>query len=298
VSRISRGTPAGDAYLDLKSLAKLTGRNTQELLQLYVLEGFLAQLAASEVRDEFVLKGGVLLAAFETRRPTKDVDLAALKLSNSTGAVLASIRTVLEMRTTKDDGIEFIPETATADVIRDEDQYSGVRVHVDARLASAKLPFHVDVNVGDPIWPAPTTVTIPRLRGGPPIRLSGYPMHMIHAEKIVTAVQRGTANTRWRDFGDIWTLSRRHPVAGSDLQHAIREVAHGRGAVLAPLAEILDGYAELAQTRWAGWRRRAAVEHLPEQFIDVLDGVLRFADPPLLGHASSLTWAPDKGIWR
>lgn len=177
-------------------------------------------------------------------------------------------------------------------------QYSGVRVHVDARLASAKLPFHVDVNVGDPIWPAPTTVTIPRLRGGHPIRLSGYPMHMIHAEKIVTAVQRGTANTRWRDFGDIWTLSRRHPVAGSDLQHAIREVAHGRGAVLAPLAEILDGYAELAQTRWAGWRRRAAVEHLPEQFIDVLDGVLRFADPPLLGHASSLTWAPDKGIWR
>lgn len=296
MSRISRGTPAGDAYLDLKGQAKLTGRATQELLQLYVLEGFLAQLAVSDLREQFVLKGGVLLAAFETRRPTKDVDLAALDLSNSTGAVLAAVRTVLRVHPSEDDGIEFFPETATAEVIRDEDQYSGVRVHVDARLASAKLPFHVDVNVGDPIWPAPTAITIPRLRGGNPIRLSGYPMHMIHAEKIVTAVQRGSANTRWRDFRDIWTLSRRHPVAGSDLQHAIRKVAHGRTVILAPLVEILDGYAELAQTRWSGWRRRAGAEHLPEQFTDVLDEVLRFADPPLLGQASGLTWTPDKGV--
>lgn len=298
MSRISRGTPAGDAYLDLRSQAKLTGRATQELLQLYVLEGFLARLAVSDVRDGFVLKGGVLLAAFETRRPTKDVDLVGLNLANSTGAVLTAIRTALKMPPTEDDGIEFFPETATADVIRDEDQYSGVRVHVDARLLSAKLPFHVDVNVGDPIWPAPTTVSIPRLRGGTPIRLSGYPMHMIHAEKIVTAVQRGTANTRWRDFGDIWTLSHRHPVAGSDLQRAIREVAQGRGAVLAPLTEILDGYAELAQTRWAAWRRRNVLDHLPEQFIDVLAGVLRFADPPLRDQVSSLSWAPVKRIWQ
>jgi len=58
MSRISRGTPAGDAYLDLKSQAKLTGRATQELLQLYILEGFLAQLAVSNMRERFVLKGG------------------------------------------------------------------------------------------------------------------------------------------------------------------------------------------------------------------------------------------------
>lgn len=297
MSRISHGTPAGDAYLDLKSQAKLTGRPTQELLQLYVLEGFLARLAVSDVRDGFVLKGGVLLAAFETRRPTKDVDLAGVNLVNSTEAVLAVIQTVLETSPAEADGIEFFPETATADVIRDEDQYSGVRVHVDARLASAKLPFHVDVNVGDPIWPAPMTVAVPRLRGGTPIRLSGYPVHMIHAEKIVTAVQRGTANTRWRDFGDVWTLSRRHPVAGADLQRAIREVAQGRGAALAPLTEVLDGYAELAQTRWVAWRRRGGSDHLPEQFSGVLDAVVRFAEPPLLGQVNSMMWAPDTGTW-
>ncbi|WP_020392293.1 nucleotidyl transferase AbiEii/AbiGii toxin family protein [Kribbella catacumbae] len=298
MNRISRGTPAGDAYLDLKNQAKQAGRATQELLQLYVLEGFLARLAVSNVSDGFVLKGGVLLAAFETRRPTKDVDLAAVNLANSTEAVLAAIQTVLETRPAEDDGIEFFPDTATADVIREEDQYSGVRVHVDARLASAKLPFHVDVNVGDPIWPAPMTVAVPRLLGGTPIRLSGYPVHMIHAEKIVTAVQRGTANTRWRDFGDVWTLSRRHPIEGTNLQRAIREVAQGRSAVLAPLTEVLDGYAGLAQTRWAAWRRRGGSDHLPEQFSDVLDGVVRFAEPPVLGQVSNLMWAPDSGLWE
>ncbi|WP_427885780.1 nucleotidyl transferase AbiEii/AbiGii toxin family protein [Kribbella sp. GL6] len=296
MNRISRGTPAGDAYLDLKNQAQRTRRTTQELLQLYVLEGFLARLAASPVRDNFVLKGGVLLAAFDTRRATKDVDLAGRNLANSIDAVLKVVRSVLGVA--HDDGIEFFPDTASADVIRDEDQYSGVRVHVDAQLASARLPFHVDVNVGDPIWPAPTTVQVPRLRGGDPIRIAGYPLHMVHAEKIVTAVQRGTANTRWRDFGDIYTLARRHPISGSDLQRAIQEVAHGRGATLAPLADVLDGYARIAQTRWAAWRRRNTSHQLPEQFVDVLDDVLRFAEQPLRANVDGLVWDPHLAVWR
>jgi hypothetical protein len=297
LSRISRGTPAGDAYLDLKNQAQRTGRTTQELLQLYVLEGFLARLAASPVRDNFVLKGGVLLAAFDTRRSTKDVDLAGRNLTNSTEAVLEVIQAVLDVPHV-DDGIEFFPDTATADVIRDEDQYSGVRVHVDAQLASARLPFHVDVNVGDPIWPEPTQVEVPRLRGGDPIRISGYPIHMVHAEKIVTAVQRGIANTRWRDFGDIYTLSRRHPIDGSDLQRAIQEVARGRDAILAPLADVLNGYASIAQTTWAAWRRRNGSHNLPEQFADVLDDVFRFAEQPLRAGVDGLVWDPELATWQ
>jgi hypothetical protein len=121
---------------------------------------------------------------------------------------------------------------------------------------------------------------------------------MVHAEKIVTAVQRGTANTRWRDFGDVWTLSRRHPIAGADLQRAIREVADGRGAVLAPLTEVLDGYAELAQPRWTAWRRRGGSDQLPEQFGTVLDTVVKFAEPPLLGQVNSMTWTPGTGTWQ
>jgi len=171
VNRVRRGTPSGDAYLDLQNEARRAGRSTQELLQLYVLEGFLARLAASDVRESFVLTGGVLLAAFGSRRPTKDVDLAGIDVANDTATVLEMVRAVLVVEPPVKDGIKFVAETATTEIIREEDDYSGVRVHVEAHLAKAKLPFHIDVNLGDPIWPAPATVSLPRLRGGEPIEL-------------------------------------------------------------------------------------------------------------------------------
>ncbi|WP_242511403.1 nucleotidyl transferase AbiEii/AbiGii toxin family protein [Pengzhenrongella frigida] len=298
MSRVTRGTPSGDAHLDLQNEARRTGRPTQELLQLYVLEGFLARLAVSEVRQSFVLKGGVLLAAFDSRRPTKDVDLAAIDLAGDTQTILELVRRVLVAEPPGDDGVEFVGDTATAEIIREDDEYSGVRVHIEAHLASAKLPFHVDVNEGDPIWPEPTTVAVPRLRGGDPIELPGYPMHMVHAEKIVTAIQRGIANTRWRDFGDIWSLSRRHPISASDLASAIGEVARHRKASIRPLAEVLDGYAELGQARWAAWRRRSNSARLPEQFASVLEEVVAFADPVLSGFVASETWNPNGGDWE
>lgn len=133
----------------------------------------------------------------------------------------------------------------------------------------------------DPIWPSPTSVTVPRLRGGEPIELFGYPVHMVYAEKIVTAIQRGEAYTRWRDFGDIWSLSRQRSVAADDLPSASTEVASHRNAVIRPLAEVLDGYADLGQGRWLLWCRCSNSDHLPAQFTPVLDAVIAFAAPGL-----------------
>jgi hypothetical protein len=75
--RPSRATSAGRAYLDLQNLARRQRRPTDELHQIYALEGFLARLAVSPHADKLVLKGGVLLAAYDTRRPTRDIDLQA-----------------------------------------------------------------------------------------------------------------------------------------------------------------------------------------------------------------------------
>ncbi len=160
------------------------------------------------------------------------------------------------------------------------------------------MPFHVDVNVGDPIWPEPATVPVPRLLGGEPIEIHGYPIHMVHAEKIVTAIQRGTANTRWRDFGDIWSLAHQHSVADDDLAAAIVAVATHRNAKIRSLAEVLDDYAGLGQARWARWRRRSNSDHLPEQFASVLALVITFADHVLIGPAKRQTWNPDLQGWE
>jgi hypothetical protein len=295
VSAPTRASAAGRAYLDLRKLARENHRPVDELLQLYVLEAFLDRLTSSRFTEQFVLKGGVLLAAFDERRPTRDIDLQAQALANGTEAILAATRGIAA--TTLDDGVIFDIETATAESIRDEAIYSGVRVTMTAQLATARLHFHVDTNVGDPISPGPKNVRLPRLLGGE-IILRGYPLVMVHAEKIVTAIARGTVNTRWRDFGDIYMLARHHAINGPELAHAIRRVADHRKVRLRPLAQVLDDYGQIGQQRWTAWRRRQRLEdRLPEQFGDVVDVAIDFADPAILGSAESRSWDPTRRTW-
>jgi Nucleotidyl transferase AbiEii toxin, Type IV TA system len=156
VKRPTKETLAGNRYLDLQREAKRTSRPTDELFQLYALECFLDRLVHSEFAKKFVLKGGVLLAALEARRPTRDIDLAAEALDSSVTEVLAVVRKVADI--VLDDGLEFDSAGATADAIREEDHYSGVRVSIAGRLSRASVRLHVDVNVGDPIWPRPQQV--------------------------------------------------------------------------------------------------------------------------------------------
>lgn len=297
--RPTRDTAAGRAYLDLQNKARKEKRPTDELLVLYALEGFLARLAASAHTDELILKGGVLLAAFLVRRPTRDVDLQAQAVPNGTDTVLDLVRSIAALAPADgvDDGLVFDAEHATAEVIRDDDAYSGVRVALTCRLVTAKVSFHVDVNIGDPIWPAPEQVELPRLLGGS-VQLRGYPIAMVHAEKLVTAVDRGTVNTRWRDFGDVYVLAGTHELAAADLRAAITTVAAHREVRLQPLEVVLDGYAALAQTKYGAWRRKNRRDELPDQFADLLAAVIAFADPVLTDGADDATWHPDRRIWE
>jgi predicted nucleotidyltransferase component of viral defense system len=296
VTPTARGTPAGDAYLDLKALARRTGRPTDELLHLYVLEGFLARLAASDLRDDLVLKGGVLLAAWGDRRPTRDIDFAGLNVAGDPDELVALLRPLIS-RPSSGDGIEFRAATVRAEPIREEEQYEGVRVSMEARVATANVTFHLDINFGDPIWPAPTSVAVPRLLGGVPIELRGYPLPMVLAEKVVTAMQRGSANTRWRDFVDIWALTRGHRIDGDAMERAIHVVARHRTVTLRPLREDLADYPSVAQARWAAWRRRQRFDQLPEQFDHVLQQVLAFVDPIIEVGVLGRTWLPSRQGW-
>ena len=210
MSRVKRGTRAGSVYLDLQKLARRDRRPTDELIDFYTLECFLDRLTRSGYSQQFVLKGGVLLAAFGERRPTRDIDLQASTIAAEAANVLLAIRTIAELEL--DDGLRFHAAGATAEPIRDEGPYTGFRVSMLASLATANSHFHVDVNFGDPITPAPQQIRIPRLLTGE-ISLRGHPLSMVYAEKIVTAITRGTANTRWRDFADIYLLTRSQPVA-------------------------------------------------------------------------------------
>ena len=114
--RPTKETTAGQCYLALQREGRRTGRPTDELIQLYALEGFLDRLTKSQYAENFVLKGGVLLAALDARRPTRDIDFAARRLANDTTLVLTAIREIGAIRI--DDGLTFGADEATGETIR------------------------------------------------------------------------------------------------------------------------------------------------------------------------------------
>ena len=235
-----------------------------------------------------MLKGGVLMAAFAARRPTRDIDLAASGFANDVADVEQRVREIVEARL--DDGLAFDVGSMTGEEIREDAAYVGVRVRVVASLASARIALQVDVNFGDPIWPEPAQTELPKLLGGM-LRLRGYPDHMVLAEKIVTAIDRGDQNTRWRDFVDIVAIIRSRQFALHDLRQALEVVANYRGVELEPLEPLLLAQMpDLAQAKWATWRRNQRLtDTAPERFEDLLAACLAFTEPALgsTEHAGS-----------
>ena len=128
--------------------------------------------------------------------------------------------------------------------------------------------------------------------------MRGYPLSMVYAEKIVTAVQRGTVNTRWRDYADIALLSAAHDVDGDELAASIDVVSTHRNATLTPLDEALAGYAEIAQSKWRVWVRKQRLTYrLDQDSANVLQDVFTFAGPAVSGAIRGLTWASCVGCW-
>lgn len=281
-------------YLDLRRIGRNANRPTDEIIRLYALECLVSRIALSSHAARLVLKGGVLLAAFGVRRPTRDVDLAALHLTNDVARVLAIVQEVAAIP--MEDGVAFDAATATAGTIREEAR-GAVRVELTGRLATARIALNVDVNMGDPIVPEARLTPLPRLLGGS-ILANCYPLTMVLAEKLVTAMERGTLSTRWRDYVDIAALARTQRIASSDLLESMRAVSEHRGIPLQPLRSRLAGFAERAQPRWLTWRKKQLLEAAtPIAFEDLLDEVIRFADPLVLEQRRGLTWDAQVREW-
>lgn len=134
MTRADRSSVAGARYLDLQRKARQSGRPTDELIQLYALECFLDRLPRSAFSSNFLLKGGVLLAALDARRATRDIDFAASSLRNTEAEILAVVRDIAAMKV--DDGMAFDPARATAEIIREEDDYSGIRITLGGSLSA------------------------------------------------------------------------------------------------------------------------------------------------------------------
>lgn len=299
MNRPTKATPAGLAYLDLQNRARRDRRPTQELLTLYVLERWLARLAESRHAGKFVLKGGVLLAVFEARRPTVDADLLARNLPNDEASVVARVMEIAELVIDPDDGVRFLTGTTVARTIRDDDLYSGVRVGMDCELSTANVKLWLDVNFGDPVTPAPRALELPSQRPGiPSVPVLGYPIETVLAEKASTAIALGDTSTRVRDYVDLYTLTGRQALSYESVRSALEATTSHRGVELQRLSAVLVEFASLRETAYHAFRRRLGAdgEHLPDSFSDVVAAVIEFVDP-LAGGELREAWNPDARKW-
>jgi len=296
MSRVTRATTAGRVYLDLQNRARREKRTTQELFVLYVLERWLARLAESAHAGTFVLKGGMLLAVFGARRSTADADLLARHLANDEAVVRE--RVVEVANTSLDDGVEYLVDTIAVQSIREDDLYAGVRITMDSLVSAARVKLKLDVNFGDPVTPDPQLIGLPsQLPGEPDVPVLGYPIETVLAEKASTAIALGAANSRVRDYVDLYALTSVHPLPYRDVRAALDATTTHRGVALRPLSEVIGDLATTRQSAYRAFKQRLGADgaYLPDDFADVVAAVVAFVDPLVTGGGSD--WSPADRRW-
>ena len=204
----------------LYELSKQRKEDFQFVLTRWVAERFLYRLSVSRQHDQFVLKGATLFLIWkgELPRPTRDVDFLAYGPADIE-SVVKTIREICSLRA--DDGIDFDLDEIRARAIREPAEYDGVRVFVNAVLDKAKVTVQIDIGYGDVVDPSPVETKLPVMLDLPAPSLRTYPPEVVIAEKLQAMIHLGIANSRMKDFFDIWMLSREQTFLMSRLRRAI-----------------------------------------------------------------------------
>ena len=211
---------AGSLRAKLLNRSRERKEDFQFVLSRWIAERFLYRLGESPQHDRFVLKGATLFLIWQGKlaRPTRDVDFLGYG-SPEIGEVTKSIRDICSV--VAEDGISFDLDGIRAEEIRAAAEYDGVRVFVPASLDDARITLQIDIGFGDAVEPAPVDAELPVMLDLPAPKLRTYPPEVVIAEKFQAMVQLGTANSRMKDFFDIWILSREHSFLMSRLRGAI-----------------------------------------------------------------------------
>lgn len=188
----------------IKSVAKQNNADARTLMRIYMMERFLERLAQSEYRDNFIIKGGILVTAMigVAHRSTMDIDTSMKNLNLSAEDALRVVNQVKDIDL--DDGVSF--EVKDVSNIMGEMEYPGIRVTMNANVGKLITPLKIDISTGDVITPRAIEFNYDLLLEDRSISLWSYNLETILAEKLQTVLARGILNTRMRDFYDIRML--------------------------------------------------------------------------------------------
>jgi len=288
----------------LKNVSIQTGIDMPTLLRRYVQERLLYRLSVSNEAENFILKGGLLLAAYNDGnllRPTEDIDFNGSAVSGDIERLRSALITVLSAAA-PDDGVEFMLDTMK--IKKDRDGIvPGGKIAMVAKVDTARVELKVDVGFGNPVTPETKMIEFPTILDGitPRPVMRSYPLETVIAEKLHAMAQFGEASTRFKDYYDIWHLSQLHEFDADTLADAVQiTFSHQRREIPEEFSGLGPRFAANGSRGW-----NAFVSKLPgaskQEFKDVIADISDFLNPisecARTGERSGATWTPGTG-WK
>jgi predicted nucleotidyltransferase component of viral defense system len=278
----------------------------QVTLTRYALERLLYRLSKSTHRDQFIIKGAMLFSAWNEvpHRPTRDLDLLSFGASDISR--LEEVFREIVNTEVEPDGLEFLAESVRGGRIKEDQEYEGVRLSIQSRLEQARLSLQIDIGFGDAVTPAPEEIEYPTLLADSPAPLlRAYSRYSVVAEKFQAMVMLGIANTRMKDFFDVWTLARSFDFDGGVLCQAMKMTFKRRETEIpftAPLALTPEFYEDRTkQSQWDAFLKRSQLAAQSTTLDDVAAVLRNFLFPPSLavveGRSFDACWTPTAG-WQ
>lgn len=217
----------------LLNMSKAEGLPYQPLLIRYVQERLLYRLAQSKYKNRFYLKGGALLYAHEQlkARPTLDIDFLGSSINNDKKIIEEAFSEICSI-SCKEDGTVFDTDSIETEEINENRIYKGIRLHVMARLDTARQKIAMDIGFGDVITPEPQELEYPLLLDGlPAVSIMAYSLETVVAEKFQAMIELSENNSRMKDFYDLYTLLYNNTLDSDMLEKAIHATLKNRGTV-------------------------------------------------------------------
>ncbi|MBI3102091.1 MAG: nucleotidyl transferase AbiEii/AbiGii toxin family protein [Burkholderiales bacterium] len=250
----------------LKQHADATQQDFNLTLTHYGLERLLYRLSISPHASNYLLKGALLFSLWydQPHRPTRDADLLGFG-PDDIGTAVSTFREICQIEV--EDGIAFEPASVEGSEIRKEAGYGGVRIDLQAKLDGARIALQVDIGFGDAVTPAPEAVDYPVLLGDLPApQLRAYPKYTVVAEKFHAVCLLGMANTRMKDYFDLWVLLTEGSLEPAELHRATEATFTRRGLAIPEITPsgLSDKFAQDAtkQRQWMAFLKKNRLQPL------------------------------------
>ncbi|MCK5036753.1 MAG: nucleotidyl transferase AbiEii/AbiGii toxin family protein [Candidatus Sabulitectum sp.] len=273
------------------------------VLTRYAQERLLYRLSKSEYADDFVLKGGLMFLVWEDNpyRVTRDMDFLGYG-EDSSSRMIEVFKSLSNAEFP--DGLVFDTDSVKAKEIRGMQEYNGIRIELCASLKKALIPLQIDIGFGDAIFPESEMNEFPTIMDMPSPFLHTYSRYSVVAEKYEAMVKLGIANSRMKDFSDIWMMSKMFSFDGTATSKAIRATFERRKTEIPhSLPEALtNAFANdsVKKIQWLAFVKRSRSITSPDGLEELITFIRGFLMEPTLSCHSKLPfnkeWLPG-GPW-